>query len=85
MNKDYIIITNEDGSKEQMEVVSTFTLEENQKDYIIYKSIGDEKHYYAASYDKNSNLNTDLSDGEKEKLNKILDDIIKESENNVGV
>ena len=85
MNKDYIIITKEDGSKEQMEVVSTFTLEENQKDYIIYKSIWDEKHYYAASYDKHSKLNSDLSDGEKEKLNKILDNIIKESENNVGV
>lgn len=85
MNKDYITITKEDGSKEKMEVVSTFNLEENQKDYIIYKSIGTEEHYYAASYDENSNLNANLSDGEKEKLNKILDDIIKESENNVGV
>ncbi|MDE5630340.1 MAG: hypothetical protein K2I70_01945 [Bacilli bacterium] len=85
MKRDYITITKKDGSKEQMEVVSTFTLEENQKDYIIYKSIGDDEHYYAASYDENSNLNTDLSDSEKEKLNKILDDIIKESGNNVGV
>lgn len=76
MDKDYIVITKEDGSSEPMEIVATFRLEETSKDCIIYKSLNSkEEHYYAASYDKNtnySNLDTNFSEHEKEQLNKIF-------------
>lgn len=73
MNKDYITITKSDGSKEQMEAVLIFKLEETKKDYIIYKS--KDEHYFAASYDNSFNLNTDFTDREKEKLNKIFENL----------
>ena len=38
MSKDYITITKNDGSTEQMEVVATFKLEDTSKDCIIYKT-----------------------------------------------
>lgn len=75
MNKDYINITKNDGSTEQMEVVATFRLEDTSKDCIIYKSLLESK-YYAASYENNSdysNLNTDFTEKEKEQLNKIFE------------
>ncbi len=76
MGKDYIVITKEDGSSEPMEIVATFRLEETSKDCIIYRSLNSkEEHYYAASYDKNtnySNLDTNFSEHEKEQLNKIF-------------
>lgn len=77
MKKDYITITKIDGNVEQMEVVATFKLEETSKDYIIYKSLNDNK-YYAASYDSGSeysNLNTILTDKEKEQLNQIFNSL----------
>ncbi len=75
MNKDYIVITKSDGSTEQMEVVATFKLEDTSKDYIIYKSLLENK-YYAASYNSDSdfsNLNTEFSEKEKEQLTKVFE------------
>lgn len=75
MNKDYIIVTKNDGSREQMEVVAAFRLEDTSKDCIIYKSLLENK-YYAASYENNlnySNLNTEFTEKEKEQLNKIFE------------
>ena len=74
VKKDYITIAKANGTSEQMEVVATFKLEETAKNYIIYKSLNDEK-YYAASYNSDSdysNLNTDFTDKEKEQLNQIF-------------
>lgn len=77
MNKDYIFITKADGSSEKMEIVATFRLEETSKDCIIYKSLNaNDEHYYAASYDANtnySNLDTNFSEEEKQQLNKIFE------------
>lgn len=75
MTRDYIMITKNDGSKEQMEVVATFRLEDTSKDCIIYKSLQENK-YYAASYNGDldfSNLNTEFTETEKEQLNKIFE------------
>lgn len=74
MSKDYITIAKANGTLEQMEVVATFKLEETTKDYIIYKSLKEEK-YYAASYNGDldySSLNTEFTDKEKEQLNQIF-------------
>jgi len=77
MSKDYIVITKDDGSTEQMEIVATFRLEETSKDCIFYKSLNsNDEHYYAASFEKDadySNLNTNFSEYEKEQLNKIFE------------
>ena len=37
--KDIIYVTNDEGVTEEMEVVITFTLEESNKNCIIYKNI----------------------------------------------
>lgn len=74
MEKDYITITKRDGSIEDMEVVATFKLESTSKNYIIYKSLFENK-YYAASYNNSldySNLDTNLTDKEKILLNEIF-------------
>ena len=74
MVKDYITITKNDGSTEQMEVVATFRLEDTGKDCIIYKDLQGNK-YYAASYNGDldySNLNTEFTENEKEQLNQIF-------------
>ncbi len=70
MEKDYIFVTKKDGSLEKMEVVSTFTIENYNKDYIIYKD--ENNRYYAASYDEEDNLDVNLSDEEKRKINEIF-------------
>ena len=81
MNKDYIIITKDDGSSEKMEIIATFRLEETSKDCIIYKNLNPaDEHYYAAAYDSGtnySNLNTDFNEDEKQALNKIFEAIKK--------
>lgn len=86
MYKDYITITKADGNLEKMEVIATFNLEETSKNYIIYKSLNStDEHYYAASYDSNTNyanLNTNLSDKEKQILNKIFMTLKKEGDIN---
>ena len=86
MNKDYIVITKEDGSSEQMEIVATFRLEETSKDCIFYKNLNsNDEHYYAASYDKDteySNLDTNFSEHEKEQLNKIFETLKYRGVNN---
>ncbi len=74
MNKDYITVTKADGSKELMEAITTFKLEETSKNCIIYKSLDNQK-YFVASYDTDSdysNLNTNFSEEEKEQIKKIF-------------
>ncbi len=82
MNRDFIKITKNDGSTEKMELVATFKLESTSKNYIIYKTLNpNNEHYYAASYNPETNyseLNTNLSKEEKEALNKIFNELRKE-------
>lgn len=76
MNKDYITITKDNGSKEQMEVVMTFRLEESNKDCIIYKDINNINYAgYYNSNEENSELYTDFTDAEKEQLKVIFNEL----------
>lgn len=76
--KDYIEIENIDGTKEKMEIVSTFKLEGYEYNYIIYKTL-DNTHYYIAKYkgENKVDLNTDLSEEELKLANILLKSIIK--------
>ena len=70
MNEERAKITGikDNGTKEEMEIVSIFKMEAFNKNYIIYKSIVDNK-YFAASFNAdNDNIDTNLSDKEKEAL-----------------
>ncbi|MBR4262023.1 MAG: hypothetical protein IKQ35_01490 [Bacilli bacterium] len=63
-----ITVVKDNGTKEEMEIVSIFKMEAFNKNYIIYKSIVDNK-YFAASFNAdNDNIDTNLSDKEKEAL-----------------
>jgi len=80
-NKIYFEIKNSNNEIEKMELISKLRLDEFNKDYIIYKNCNEtDIHYYAAAYENTdnndfSNLNTDLSEKEKEALNEIFNKI----------
>lgn len=71
-----LVLTKQDGDKEEVEIIATFNIEENDDvNYIIYKN---DVSYYAAKYiekDNNIKLMHNLSDGEKESIIKIFDEI----------
>ena len=75
----YFDVEKENGTTEKMELLAKIRDDELNKSYIFYKNCDDEDiHYYAASYDETDenkfvNLDTDLSDLEKAKLNKIFE------------
>ena len=76
--KDIIEVFDENSNKKQMEVVTTFTLEEFDYNYIIYREL-DGSHYYVAKY-KGENmvdLNTNLSKEELILCNKVFKEVIK--------
>ena len=63
MNKSYITVVKEDGSTEEMELITSFRLNDSGKNCLIYRSNSDE--YYAASYDELNDeidLNTNFTD-----------------------
>ena len=80
--KDYIDIYDENDNKRQMEVVTTFKLDEFDFNYIIYREL-DKSHYYIAKYKGNNivNLNTDLSNKELILCNKIFKEVLKDAGN----
>ena len=80
--KDYIDIYDENDNKRQMEVVTTFKLDEFDFNYIIYREL-DKSHYYIAKYKGNTivNLNTDLSNKELILCNKIFKEVLKDAGN----
>lgn len=75
--KDYIDVYNDNGNKEQMEVVCTFNLEGYDYNYIIYKTL-DSSHYYIGKYKGDSivNLETNLSEKEFTLAEKILEGVL---------
>ncbi len=76
--KDIIEVFDENNNKKEMEVVTTFTLEEFDYNYIIYREL-DKSHYYIAKYKGENfvNLNTDLSNEELILCNKVFKEVIK--------
>ena len=76
--KDLIEVYDENNNKEEMEVVTTFKLDEYDYNYIIYRTL-DQKHYYVAKY-KGENivdLNTDLSNEELILCNKVFKEVLE--------
>lgn len=70
---DTMILTKEDGTTEEVEIVITFKLERfNNNDYVFYRI--KDKYYGARFIEENgsSNLITDLSSEEKESLSEIF-------------
>ena len=75
---DAMTLTKIDGTTEEVEIVMTFKLEEiSDKDYVIYKSNGD---YYGASFvvkDDITDLDTNLTFEEQEKMNEVFEKLHK--------
>ena len=75
---DTMTLTNNNGTKEEIEIIMTFKLENiSDKDYVIYKSKGE---YYGASFIENNNLtelNTNLSYEEQEQLSQVFEKLHK--------
>lgn len=70
---DKMIVTNKDGTTEEIEIVATFKiLELGDSDYVIYKN---DSKYFGAKYVENDNvveLNTILSQDEQKALNEVF-------------
>ena len=79
MKDNVITITKEDGSTEDMKVITVF--ENNNKNYMIYQSIEDGS-YYGASYNDNDEIDADLSDEEKAMMNEAFKALRLGGENN---
>lgn len=82
MKNKYFNITKGNGTLEKMELILDFKLQQFNKNYIFYKSVNDNDVYYAASYEEEknegySNLDTNLSEEEKEILNGIFKKFLK--------
>lgn len=75
---DTMTLTKTDGTTEEVEIVITFKLEElNDKDYVIYKSNGE---YYGASFIEKDNiteLDTNLTFEEQEKMTQVFEKLHK--------
>jgi len=67
-----------DGSEKEIEIIYVVNIE-NKGDYVIYKLDDD---FYGAKYEYNgedTELNADLSDEEKEALNKAFEKMVVEN------
>lgn len=77
-----MILTTENGEKKEAEIIVSFKIQEYDGDYIIYKV---DNEYYGAKYinkDDKTELITDLSEKEKEIINKYYLEFQKESSSN---
>ena len=89
--KKYFTIKKTDGTEEKMELLATVKDQETNRNYLFYKNCNDSNiHYYAAAYDENdenefANLDTNLSDEEKSKLNELFEKLMGGDVKNVGV
>lgn len=67
MEKEYLLVTDEEGNEIECQIIMTFTSEEFHKSYVVYQIKDDESgEYYAASYNPD--------DGDEGKLLEIEDD-----------
>ncbi len=77
MDGNKLLVTKKDGSTEEMEIISLFEFKD--KKYVIYKD--DKENYFGAAFNDDDSLDTNLSDGEKEALNKMFDNINRGDKN----
>lgn len=72
---DYIYVYDDNENKLKMEVVLSFKLEDESKQYIIYKELDKKFPLYAAKFNLNvgiSDLDTNLTKEEKIIISKIV-------------
>ena len=65
-----INVNKSDGTSEKMMIITIF--ENNNKMYMIYKSMNNEKYYGALVNVDNDNLDTNLSVNEKKMMNNVF-------------
>ena len=65
-----INVNKSDGTSEEMMIITIF--ENNDKMYMIYKSMNTEKYYGALVNVDNDNLDTNLSASEKQMMNNVF-------------
>ena len=77
--KDYVYIYNEDGVEIKMEVVLAFKLEKSDEQYLLYKEEANTSEIYVAKIKPHSNqLDTDLTEEEKNMVKEVLEQQLKE-------
>ena len=77
MNKKHIVVSKDDGTTEEMEVVLLTKLENSDKQIIFYKSKMNNE-YYVSAFNKNTDdidLNVDFTEQEKEQIQKLFDSL----------
>ncbi|MDD4184440.1 MAG: DUF1292 domain-containing protein [Candidatus Izemoplasmatales bacterium] len=85
MEKEYLLVTDEDGNEIECEIIMTFTSEEYSKSYVVYQIKDDESgEYYAASYNPDDGDEGKLleveSDEEWDLIEEVLESFLEENE-----
>jgi len=84
-DKDYLIVTDENGKELECEIIMTFASDEFGKSYVVYQVKGDEDgKYYAASYDPEDDDEGKLfeieSDEEWDLIEEVLENFLEDNE-----
>jgi len=84
-DKEYLIVTDENGQEIECEIVMTFTSDEFNKSYVVYQIKDDESgEYYAASYrpeDGDEGLLGEIEDdAEWDLIEEVLESFLEEAE-----
>jgi uncharacterized protein YrzB (UPF0473 family) len=85
MEKEYLLVTDEEGNEIECEIIMTFTSEEYNKSYVVYQVKDDESgEYYAASYNPEDGdegkLNEVETDAEWDLIEEVLESFLEENE-----
>ena len=83
--KEYLLVTDEEGNDIECEIVMTFTSDEFNKSYVVYQVKDDDSgEYYAASYDPEDGDEGKLmeieSDEEWDLIEEVLEGFLEDSE-----
>ncbi|MBN2504247.1 MAG: DUF1292 domain-containing protein [Bacilli bacterium] len=84
-DKEYLLVTDEEGNEIECEIIMTFTSEEFNKSYVVYQIKDDESgEYYAASYDPEDDDEGKLleinSEAEWDLIEEVLESFLEEEE-----
>ncbi len=83
--KEYLLVTDEDGKEIECEIIMTFSSDEFNKSYVVYQLKDDESgEYYAASYnpedDDEGKLFEVESDKEWDLIEEVLESFLEDGE-----
>lgn len=83
--KEYLLVTDENGKDIECEIIMTFTSDEFNKSYVVYQIKDDESgEYYAASYnpedDDEGKLFEIETDAEWDLIEEVLESFLEEDE-----